>query len=323
MVSINFSLRANNQLIHQLCSLECHSWFRKSESSLPKPLKPPIIGNVSSSVPNGNLRLETERSNLVTAREDRRSYKNISIYVTELPPTPTLWVPRNSPPSAYQKGEGSSPPLPQTPERSDSRTPSWKPTPRKSNQSGRHYWPSSTEYYGYGYYSSSGLPSRYPVNVPMPPNGIPTHQYRTPVNSQISPTISLSTCQDQPHVSSSTKPTMSLPTYQNQARVSRETASAISLSTYQNQARVSRGTAPAISRSTYQNQARVSRGTAPAISPSTYQYYACASSPSTHARSAEGEAVHQLQTRIRAGYGPLDYHGYAPESDSHNPHCQE
>jgi hypothetical protein len=120
MVSINLSLRANDQLMYQLCYLECHSWFRKSESSLPKLLKPPSIGNVSFSLANGNLRLETARSDLVAAREDRRSYKNISIYMTELPPTPTLWVPRNSPLSAYQKGEGSSPPLPQTSERPDS-----------------------------------------------------------------------------------------------------------------------------------------------------------------------------------------------------------
>jgi len=141
MVSINLSLRANNQLIHQLCSLECHSWFRKSESSLPKPLKPPSIGNLSFSLANGNLRLETARSDLVTAREDRRSYKNISIYVTELPPTPTLWVPRNSPPSTHQQGEETSPPLPQTPERPNARTPSSKPTPRKSNQGYDHFLP--------------------------------------------------------------------------------------------------------------------------------------------------------------------------------------
>jgi hypothetical protein len=89
---------------------------------------------------------ETVRSDLVTAREDRRSYKNISIYVNELPPTPTLWVPLNSPPInlTYQKGEGSSPRLSQTCERPDARTPSKKPTPRKNIQGDSYYIPPLT-----------------------------------------------------------------------------------------------------------------------------------------------------------------------------------
>jgi hypothetical protein len=178
MVSINLSLRANDQLMYQLCYLECHSWFRKSESSLPKLLKPPSIGNVSFSLANGNLRLETARSDLVAAREDRRSYKNISIYMTELPPTPTLWVPRNSPLSAYQKGEGSSPPLPQTSARLDSRTPFWKHTPRKSNQGGYYYTPSTYQ---------NGTP----VNASIPAMSPSTYQYQTRVYSGTAPTMSL------------------------------------------------------------------------------------------------------------------------------------
>jgi len=93
-----------------------------------------------------HCRQETARSDLVTAREDRRSYKNFSIYVTELPPTPTLWVPRNSPPSnlTYQKGEGSSPRLSQTCERPDARTPFTKSTPRKNSQGDSYYTPPPT-----------------------------------------------------------------------------------------------------------------------------------------------------------------------------------
>jgi hypothetical protein len=156
--------------MYRLCSVECKSWFRKSESSLPKPLKPPRIGNVCSSFASGNLRLETARSDLVTAREDHRSYKNISIYVTELPPTPNLWVPRNPPPSIYQKSEGSSQRLPQTSERPDARTPVGKPTPRKSNQgaSHRYYTPPST---------SQSQTSHY--------THLPTYQIQTRVNASM------------------------------------------------------------------------------------------------------------------------------------------
>lgn len=139
-------LRANNQLIYpQHCSLECHSWFRKSESSLPKPLKPPIIENIFSSLANSTLKLEKVRSDLITAREDRRSYKNISIYVTELPPTPTLWVPRNSQQSTFQKGKKTSPPLPPISKTPDTRAPPRISTPRESSQGDPYYYPPSTD----------------------------------------------------------------------------------------------------------------------------------------------------------------------------------
>ena len=66
--------------------MSCCSWFRKSGSSLPKPLKP--------SGQHSQLRRRTNGTTstadwIAELKEERKSYKNISIYITELPPTPT------------------------------------------------------------------------------------------------------------------------------------------------------------------------------------------------------------------------------------------
>ncbi|KAF4624899.1 hypothetical protein G7Y89_g13272 [Cudoniella acicularis] len=69
--------------------LECCVWFRKSESVLAKPMKPPMVGEAqeTSTRQTNNIRHWTN-SNASAALRDRMNYKNISIYITELPPTP-------------------------------------------------------------------------------------------------------------------------------------------------------------------------------------------------------------------------------------------
>jgi len=63
----------------------CGAWFRKSLKPLPSPLKPQTdqalgIDNEQSSA--------KEKRNLHNTLNERRSYKNISVYLHDLPPTP-------------------------------------------------------------------------------------------------------------------------------------------------------------------------------------------------------------------------------------------
>jgi hypothetical protein len=63
---------------------------------------------------NAGKSSDASTSNVETARNERRSYKNISICITELPPTPTKFrdkyhrarVPHSKPPIVFKPGEG-------------------------------------------------------------------------------------------------------------------------------------------------------------------------------------------------------------------------
>jgi hypothetical protein len=99
----------NNKLIIHDKSSRCHTWFRKSNSSPPRPLKPHFLQDTAEASKNLNglhnsqatkdladahLKLSTR------ATDERRLYKNLSIYATELPPTPKAFrekYTRNSP----------------------------------------------------------------------------------------------------------------------------------------------------------------------------------------------------------------------------------
>jgi hypothetical protein len=74
-------------------SIQCRTSFRKSSKPLPKPLKPPLIGyviaGVQDSTPGLSQNLPEAKIDLRTAISDRRCYRNVNIYITELPPTPT------------------------------------------------------------------------------------------------------------------------------------------------------------------------------------------------------------------------------------------
>ncbi|KAN0096621.1 hypothetical protein V8E51_015426 [Hyaloscypha variabilis] len=73
-----------------LVCTECNSWFRKSGATLPKPLKPRALSTPLRSDLSLERGLDTKFRNLDLEYEDRKTYKNISIYITELPPpTPT------------------------------------------------------------------------------------------------------------------------------------------------------------------------------------------------------------------------------------------
>ncbi|TVY17790.1 Protein VTS1 [Lachnellula arida] len=70
--------------------VECQSWFRASQASLPKPLKPPSTGDLNT---EWNLRTNStgaDKTKLFN-NDDRKSFKNVSIYITELPPTPNTF----------------------------------------------------------------------------------------------------------------------------------------------------------------------------------------------------------------------------------------
>jgi hypothetical protein len=56
---------------------------------LPKPLKPPSIGEIYTHWPQNSDSLNAENTNKNTAYNERRNFKNISIYIRELPPTPS------------------------------------------------------------------------------------------------------------------------------------------------------------------------------------------------------------------------------------------
>jgi hypothetical protein len=71
-------------------SKTCGAWFRKSTTSLPQPLKPPELGDVYASWAQSSGYCASEsRMTLIDARNERGQYKNVSIYVTDLPPTPS------------------------------------------------------------------------------------------------------------------------------------------------------------------------------------------------------------------------------------------
>jgi hypothetical protein len=76
-------------------SNECDAWFRISATTLPRPLRhpanddfpcfPPKNGEDWKPIPVSS----TFRSSNHTSPEDRKHFKNISLYEVELPPTPT------------------------------------------------------------------------------------------------------------------------------------------------------------------------------------------------------------------------------------------
>lgn len=78
-------------------------------------MKQPIMGEYSAQwTHNAGKSSDASTSNVGTARNERRSYKNISICITELPPTPTKFrdkyhrarVPHSKPPIVFKPGEG-------------------------------------------------------------------------------------------------------------------------------------------------------------------------------------------------------------------------
>ncbi|KAE9365757.1 hypothetical protein N431DRAFT_472352 [Stipitochalara longipes BDJ] len=72
--------------------IQCRTWFRRSSKSLPKPLKPPlgyIIMGTQDSTSSSSQTIPKPNIDLQAASSDRRCYRNVSIYITELPPTPT------------------------------------------------------------------------------------------------------------------------------------------------------------------------------------------------------------------------------------------
>ncbi|GFG17846.1 putative Invasion-inducing protein TIAM1/CDC24 [Aspergillus udagawae] len=88
-----------------LCA-SCGTWVRRSYKCLPKPLRPPGIGNVVLQPPEtGHISVGPGKSSDLTAPDflssypERIAYKNISIYVTELPPTPRFFRDRREPTS--------------------------------------------------------------------------------------------------------------------------------------------------------------------------------------------------------------------------------
>jgi hypothetical protein len=67
-------------------SQKCGTWFRRSQTPLPKPLKPPSLDAI-----NQGKSIEsslTAPCKSATYRFEGRKYKNISVYILELPPTP-------------------------------------------------------------------------------------------------------------------------------------------------------------------------------------------------------------------------------------------
>jgi hypothetical protein len=70
-------------------SMECQSWFRKSGAMLPKPLKPPAQSFPLGSDKDVEQDPDSKYGKLDPQYDHRRTYKNLSIYITELPPTPT------------------------------------------------------------------------------------------------------------------------------------------------------------------------------------------------------------------------------------------
>lgn len=74
-----------------LFSVSCGLWMRKSTLSLPKPMKPLVKRSLLSAVsqepwaPTNELE---STSNIFN--DDRRYFKNVSIYITELPQTPDI-----------------------------------------------------------------------------------------------------------------------------------------------------------------------------------------------------------------------------------------
>lgn len=66
-------------------SLWCGSHFRKSHKSLPRPLRIPTEFGLDLVTDHPT---ERKSQSLRCALNERRGYKNISIYLTELPPTP-------------------------------------------------------------------------------------------------------------------------------------------------------------------------------------------------------------------------------------------
>ena len=84
-----------------LCkSSTCKAWFRSSRKSLPLPHRPPEMngfvldqateanGPRRQAVGWGRSGLSISEESLRKLRNERRSFKNVSIYVTELPATP-------------------------------------------------------------------------------------------------------------------------------------------------------------------------------------------------------------------------------------------
>nr|WDW19289.1 hypothetical protein [Penicillium meliponae] len=72
----------------------CGTWVRRSKKTLPKPLRPPGSVDVALRPPVTGL-ISAGPANLPNVSPtypDRIAYKNISIYVTELPPTPRMRI---------------------------------------------------------------------------------------------------------------------------------------------------------------------------------------------------------------------------------------
>lgn len=88
-------------------SSSCGTWVRRPYKTLPKPLRPPGIGNVVLQPPEtGRISVGPGTSSdrtppgFPSSYSERIAYKNMSIYVTELPPTPRAFRNRCEPGSS-------------------------------------------------------------------------------------------------------------------------------------------------------------------------------------------------------------------------------
>jgi hypothetical protein len=79
----------NKKLTSGFLSNECDGWFRKSSSELPKPMKPFIAKPLQRSLsPETPLEGNVSKQRYTPVFGDRQSFKNLSIYISQLPVTP-------------------------------------------------------------------------------------------------------------------------------------------------------------------------------------------------------------------------------------------
>jgi hypothetical protein len=76
----------------EFLSNQCDGWFRKSSSELPRAMKPLKEESLhKSSSPRTLLEGDASKLRYMSAFNDRESFKNLSIYVSQLPITPNCF----------------------------------------------------------------------------------------------------------------------------------------------------------------------------------------------------------------------------------------
>jgi len=91
-------------------SSSCNAWFRSSRKDLPRPIKPPdmIFQDTTLYTANdpylssgGRTWPSVTGDSLVRLRNERRGFKNVCVYISDLPPTPSFF-PLKPPPSCMR-----------------------------------------------------------------------------------------------------------------------------------------------------------------------------------------------------------------------------